>query len=114
MHLEHGNRARATDNSMVLSNVYLRLGDASKAREYLRGALVGITEMNDLARLPLILDLGMAMAVREGRPAEALRLGAAAAAGGAKMGGGTPNFVVSVDGMAGAGRGGWGREGAAG
>ena len=97
MHLEHGNRARATDNSMVLSNVYLQLGDASKAREYLRGALVGIREMNDLARLPLILDLGMAMAVREGRPAEALRLGAAAAARRAKMGGGTPNFVVNVD-----------------
>jgi predicted ATPase/class 3 adenylate cyclase len=100
IHLAGGNRARATDNTMVLSNVYFRLGDNAKAREYLLQAVAGIREMNDLARLPLVLDLAMAIALHEGRAADALRLGGAAASRRAKMGGGTPNFVVNVDTMA--------------
>jgi predicted ATPase/class 3 adenylate cyclase len=100
MHLEQGNKARITDNTMVLSNVYFQLGEASKAREYVRLALAGIREMNDLARLPLVLDLAMAMALGEGRPADALRLAGAAARRREHLGGGTPNFVVNVDDMA--------------
>ena len=111
MHLAQGNRARATDNAMVLSNVYLKLGDAATAREYLHRALAEIREMNDQARLPLILDLAMAVALAEGRPADALRLGAAAAARRAKMGGGTPNFVVNVDVMAAEARAALGEQG---
>ena len=97
LHTEQGNVARTTDNTMVLSNIYFRLGDPSRAREYLRLALGPIRQMNDHARLPLLLDLAAAMAVSEGRPDEALRLAAASAKRRATMGGGTPNFVVNVD-----------------
>jgi predicted ATPase/class 3 adenylate cyclase len=96
MHLEQGNRARATDNTMVLSNVYFQLGETATARENIRRALAGIRELHDVARLPLILDLAMAMAMKEGRFTDALRLGGAAALRRAKMGGGTPNFVVNT------------------
>jgi tetratricopeptide (TPR) repeat protein len=94
LHIEHGNLARATDNTMVLSNVYLRLGDAETARDYLRKAIASTREMGDVARLPLALDIGAAQALSEGRHADALRLLAAGAHRRAKMGGGTPNFVV--------------------
>jgi len=94
MHLEQGNRARATDNTMVLSNVYFQLGETAKARDHIRRALAGVRELGDVARLPLITDLAMAMAVKEGRVADALRLGGAAAVRREKLGGGTPNFVV--------------------
>jgi tetratricopeptide (TPR) repeat protein len=96
MHLEQGNRARATDNTMVLSNVYYQLGEMATAHEYIRRALAGVRELGDVARLPLITDLAMAMAVREGRLADALRLGGAAAVRRVKLGGGTPNFVVNT------------------
>src|SRR5439155_24901790 len=96
MHLEQGNRARATDNAMVLSNVYFRLGETSTARDYIRTALAGIQELGDVARLPLILDLAMAMAMKEGRLAEALTLAGGAARRRAQLGGGTPNFVVNT------------------
>ena len=97
MHLEQGNRAKTIDNTMVLSNVYFQLGETSTARDYIRRALTGIRELQDVARLPLVLDLAMALAMHEGRPADALRLGGAAAQRRATMGGGTPSFVVNVD-----------------
>jgi hypothetical protein len=97
LHLEQGNRARATDNTMVLSNIYFQLEETATARDYIRLALEGIRELQDVARLPLILDLAMAMAMREGRLADVLRLGAAAALRREQMGGGTPNFVVNTD-----------------
>ncbi len=97
LHLEQGNRGRATDNTMVLSNVYFQLGDTSRTREYIRLALAGIRELKDAARLTLVLDLGSAMALHEGRPLDALRLGAAAARRRAAMGGGRPNFVVNAE-----------------
>jgi predicted ATPase/class 3 adenylate cyclase len=96
MHLEQGNRARATDNTMVLSNVYFQLGETATARDYIRRALAGVRELRDVARLPLITDLAMAMAMREGRLADVLRLGGAAAQRRVKLGGGTPNFVVNT------------------
>jgi predicted ATPase/class 3 adenylate cyclase len=96
MHLEQGNRARATDNTMVLSNVYFQLGETSTARDYIRIALAGIRELRDVARLPLVVDLAMAMAMKEGRLADALRLGGAAAHRRAQVGGSTPNFVVNT------------------
>jgi hypothetical protein len=94
LHIEQGNHARATDNTMVLSNIYLQRGEVEKAREYLRTAVAAIREMGDVARFPLALDIGAAQALREGRPADALRLLAAAVWRRAKVGGGTPNFVV--------------------
>jgi predicted ATPase/class 3 adenylate cyclase len=96
LHLEQGNRTRATDNSMVLSNVYFQLGDASKARELLLGGLAEARVMRDATRLPLVYDLAVAMAVKEGRPADALRLAAASARRRATLGGGIPNFVANV------------------
>jgi predicted ATPase/class 3 adenylate cyclase len=99
LHLEQGNLARATDNTMVLSNIYLRLGDLDRAREYLRTATSSIMEMRDVARLPLVLDIGSAQALSEGRPADALRLLGAAARRRALVGGGTPNFVLVVQEM---------------
>jgi non-specific serine/threonine protein kinase len=97
LHLAQRNKARATDNTMVLSNIYFQLGETSKARDYIRLALEGIRELQDVARLPLILDLALAMAMQEGRLTDVLRLGGAAAERRAKMGGGTPNFVVNTD-----------------
>src|SRR6266545_4207559 len=82
---------------MVLSNTYLRLGEVGTARQYLRAAMSSIREMRDVARLPLALDLGGAQALSEGHPADALRLLAAAALRRARVGGGTPNFVVNTD-----------------
>jgi len=79
-----------------LSNVYFQLGETSTARDYIRRGLAGVRELHDVARLPLILDLAMAMAMREGRPADALRLAGAAAQRRDKMGGATPNFVVNT------------------
>jgi len=96
LHLAQGNRVRAVDNSMVLSNVYFQLGDASTARTLLLGGLEEAREMGDVTRLPLIFDLGVAMAVKEGRPADALRLAAASARRRATLGGGVPNFVANV------------------
>jgi predicted ATPase/class 3 adenylate cyclase len=96
LHLEQGNRARALDNTMVLSNVYFQLGETSTARDYMRRAVAGIRELHDTARLPLVLDLAAAVAMREGRSADALRLGGAAAHRRAQVGGGTPNFVVNT------------------
>jgi predicted ATPase len=95
LHLEEGNQARATDNTMVLGNIYLRLGDVEKAREYVRTAVSGIREMKDVARFPLVLDLGASQALIEGRPADAIRLLAAAEHRRAQVGGGTPNFVLN-------------------
>ena len=56
-----------------------------------------IRELQDVARLPLVLDLAMAMAVKEGRLADALRLAGGAARRRGQLGGGTPNFVVNMD-----------------
>ncbi|HEY8921794.1 MAG TPA: hypothetical protein VIN32_04095, partial [Candidatus Limnocylindria bacterium] len=95
LHAEQGNHARATDNTMVLSNIYLQRGEVETAREYLRKAVAAIREMKDVARFPLALDLGAAQALSDGRPADALRLLAAAALRRAQVGGGTPNFVVN-------------------
>jgi hypothetical protein len=81
---------------MVLSNVYFQLGETATARDYIRSALAGVRELGDVARLPLITDLAMAMAMREGRLADVLRLGGAAAQRRVKLGGGTPNFVVNT------------------
>jgi hypothetical protein len=80
---------------MVLSNIYLQRGEVETAREYLRKAVAAIREMKDVARFPLALDLGAAQALSDGRPADALRLLAAAALRRAQVGGGTPNFVVN-------------------
>jgi predicted ATPase/class 3 adenylate cyclase len=114
LHLAQGNGARATDNTMVLSNVYFRLGETETARDYVRMALAGIRELGDVARLPLIVDLAMAMAMKEGREADALRLGGAAARRRAQMGGGTPNFVVNTDEQIAAARAALAERGAAG
>ena len=97
LHLEQANRARATDTTMVLSNIYLRLGEVEKAREYLRTGTSAVREMRDVARFPFALDLGGAQAVSDGRPADALRLLAAAVRRRAQVGAGTPNFVVDAD-----------------
>ncbi len=99
LHAEQGNHARATDNTMVLSNIYLQLGEVETAREYLRKAMATIREMGDVARYPLCLDLGAAQALSDGRPADALRLLAAAVVRRARVGGGTPNFVVNNEQM---------------
>jgi predicted ATPase/class 3 adenylate cyclase len=96
LHLAQGNRARAVDNSMVLSNVYFQLGDASRARELLLGGMEEARVMGDVTRLPLVFDLAAAMAVKEGRPADALRLAAASAQRRATLGSGVPNFVTNV------------------
>jgi tetratricopeptide (TPR) repeat protein len=99
LHAEQGNHARATDNMLVLSNIYLQRGEVETAREYLRKAMATIREMGDVARFPLVLDLGAAQALSEGRPADALRLLAAAVRRRAQVGGGTPNFVVDNEQM---------------
>ena len=100
LHRKQGNRARTIDNTMVLAHIYFRLDDAPRAREYLHEALTEMREMHDHARLPLIMDLAAAIAVMEGRPADALRLAGGAAERRRRLGGGTPNFVVNVDEMA--------------
>jgi predicted ATPase/class 3 adenylate cyclase len=97
LHLEQGNRGRATDNTMILSNVYFKLGDTSTAREYIRLALAGIRELKDAPRFTLVLDLASAMAMHDGKPLDALRYGGAAARRREAMGGGRPNFVVNAE-----------------
>src|SRR5439155_759002 len=61
LHLEYGNRRRATDAAMVLSYIYFRLGDTSTAREHVLTALGETREMGDVARWPVLLELGVAM-----------------------------------------------------
>ena len=77
-------------------NVLLTVRGRRTAREYIHTALTAIRELQDVARLPLILDLAMAMALKEGRLADALRLAGGAARRRGQLGGGTPNFVVNT------------------
>jgi len=97
LHLEYGNRRRATDAAMVLSYIYFRLGDTSTAREHVLTALGETREMGDVARWPVLLELGVAMALKGKRPEDALRLAAASASRRAKLGGGPPNFITDVE-----------------
>jgi len=96
LQLKEGNQRRATDAAMVLSNIYFRLGDAAKAREWILTALTEAAEMGDVARWPLMLDLGVVMASKAGRPRDALRLAGASAKRRADMGGGAPNVITDT------------------
>ncbi len=95
LNLEEGNRRRATDNAMVLGNVYLLLNDVKSARDRLLTILEEATEMGDVTRWPFMLDIGSVMALREQRPRDALRLAGASAKRRANLGGGAPSFVIS-------------------
>jgi hypothetical protein len=114
LHIEQGNHSRATDNTLVLSNIYLQRGEVEAAREYLRKATAGIREMKDVARFPLALDIGAAFALGQGRHTDALRFLAGAARRRAQVGGGTPNFVVDHDQMTAEARAAVEQQGAAG
>ncbi|MDP9271808.1 MAG: adenylate/guanylate cyclase domain-containing protein [Chloroflexota bacterium] len=98
LNLEGGNHLRATDNAMVLSNIHLSLGEAAAAHQWLLTALADTTEVGDVARWPLLLDMGMAIALADRRPDNALRFAAAAAKRRAAMGGGiNSNLLQNVD-----------------
>ena len=96
LHLEQGKRRRGTDNVMVLSNIYLRLGDVATARERLLTALTESLDEGDAGRWPLLLDAASAIELQADRPQNALRLAAASAKRRAKIGGG-PSFIVDVE-----------------
>jgi len=93
--LASGNRRRATDNSMVLTNIYVRLGNMGAARSQLLTTLAEATETGDISRWPLLLDMATAMAAKEQRPRDALRLAGAAARRRVDLGGSAPPFIVA-------------------
>jgi predicted ATPase/class 3 adenylate cyclase len=95
LNLEVGNRRRATDNAMVLGNVYLLLNDMKSARDRLLTILEEATEMGDVTRWPFMLDIGAVMALKEQRPRDVLRLAGASSKRRANLGGGAPSFVIS-------------------
>jgi predicted ATPase/class 3 adenylate cyclase len=95
LNLEEGNRRRATDNAMVLGNVYLLLNDMKSARDRLLTILEEATEMGDVTRWPFMLDIGAVMALKEQRPRDVLRLAGASSKRRADLGGGAPSFVIS-------------------
>jgi predicted ATPase/class 3 adenylate cyclase len=95
LNLEVGNRRRATDNAMVLGNVYLLLNDMKSARDRLLTILEEATEMGDVTRWPFMLDIGAVMALKEQRPRDVLRLAGASSKRRADLGGGAPSFVIS-------------------
>jgi predicted ATPase/class 3 adenylate cyclase len=95
LNLANGNRRRATDNSMALTNIYVRLGDMNAARSQLLTTLAEATETGDMSRWPLLLDMGTAMAFKEQRPRDALRLAGAAAKRRIDLGGSAPPFIVT-------------------
>ncbi len=97
LQLELGNQRRATDAAMVLGSIQFRLGDLPAAREGLLLALAETREMRDVARWPLLLEVGAAMALGEGRPRDVLILAGASAHRRAKMGGGPPNFLANIE-----------------
>jgi non-specific serine/threonine protein kinase len=94
LNLEYGNRRRATDNAMVLSSIYFRLGKVDTARERLLTTLADTIDMGDVTRWPLMLDIGVLIFRTAQRPRDALHLAGAAAKRRANMGGGPPAFVV--------------------
>ncbi len=97
LQLELGNRRRATDAAMVLGYIQFRLGEVSAARDGLLTALAETREMGDVARWPLLLEVGAAMALHAGRPRDVLILAGASARRRAKLGGGPPNFLTNIE-----------------
>ena len=97
LQLALGNQRRATDAAMILGYIEFRLGNADAAREGLLTAVAETRAMGDVARWPLLLEAGAAMALSEGRAREALLLAAASAARRANLGGGPPNFLADVE-----------------
>jgi predicted ATPase/class 3 adenylate cyclase len=97
LQLREGNRRRATDSATVLSNIYFRLGDPTAARKWLLTAITEAADVGDVARWPLVLNLGAVMAFKAGRPGDAVRLAGASAKRSAEMGGSAPNILVDVD-----------------
>ena len=93
LQLARGNRRRATDNAMVLAYTNSQLGDASRAREWLLVATADARELGDVGRWPLLLEVGVAMALALKRTQDAVRLAGASVARRAKLGGGPPSFL---------------------
>ena len=97
LQLELGNQRRATDAVLVLGYIEYRLGHAAEARDDLRTAVAETRAVGDVARWPLLLEIGAAMALSDGRARDALLLAAASAARREKIGGGSPNFLTNVE-----------------
>jgi predicted ATPase/class 3 adenylate cyclase len=96
LNVKQANKRRATDSATVLSNVYFRLGDVATARKWLLTAVAEAAEVGDVARWPLVLNIGAVMAFKAGRPGDVLRLAGASAKRSAEMGGSAPNLLVEV------------------
>ena len=96
LNVRQANKRRATDSATVLSNVYFRLGDVATARKWLLTAVAEAAEVGDVARWPLVLNIGAVMAFKAGRPGDVLRLAGASAKRSAEMGGSAPNLLVEV------------------
>jgi len=99
LNLETGNTTRATDAAMVLSYIHLSLGDLDASEEWLTTAVRETAETGYEARWPLIFDVGMALAVKRGRPFDALRLAAGSARRRLRHGGGAPTFFLEREGI---------------
>ena len=97
LQLEVGNQRRATDAAMVLGYISFRLGDGAAARENLLTALEESRAVGDVARWPLLLEVGAAIALGARRPRDVLLLAGASANRRAKLGGGPPNFLANID-----------------
>jgi tetratricopeptide (TPR) repeat protein len=96
LQLSIGNRLRATDNAIVLSQIYIRLGDLVSADKWLITALDEARGAGDMARWPLILEVGATLALALDRRRDALLLAAASTRVRARLGGGPPAFILDM------------------
>ena len=97
LQLEQGNRSRGTDGAMVLSFISLGLDDLVAARNWIETAMRETTAAGYVVRWPLIYEVGIGLALKRGRPLDALRLAAGAAHLRQKLGGSAPTFFSDVD-----------------
>jgi predicted ATPase/class 3 adenylate cyclase len=92
-----GNRLRAIDNALVLSQICIRLGDLVAAHRWLLLAMDEARAVGDVARWPLILEVGATLALAADHPRDALLLGTSATRVRVKLGGGPPAFNVDME-----------------